>query len=175
MKQIYWVIEGVLAGRCGPAHTAWELGELRQAGIGGIVSLDETSVNPDDMRAAAIEHLPIYLPMVLLLEPADRHNFLQFLPPIFEFIDRHREQKSGVLVHCYYGCDRTGAVLGCYLIARQGLSSADAIDRIRQLQPGALQAPGYSDLVALFEDEQANLSHRSPRRRPTAEHRKRHT
>jgi protein-tyrosine phosphatase len=165
VKELYWVIPKVLGGRCGPGLTPWELSAFREAGIGGVVSLDSTDVNVEALAEAGIEHLAAYLPMILLLEEGDREAFLEALPPIFRFIDRIRRRRSATLVHCYYGLDRTGALLASYLIARERFHAAKAIEHVRQLRPQAMLAPGYTDAVHLFEKKQRVRVKRSPARR----------
>ncbi len=164
MKELYWVIDDVLAGRCGPAVSPWDPKRLHDAGIRGIISLDEAGVNPGDLRAVSIAHYPAYLPMTLLLSQPERQQFLAALPPIFEFIDGARRRSSATLVHCHYGLDRTGAVLACYLVSRERLAGEEAVERIRQLRPQALLAPGYAESVLLFAQKQAAAKRTSPPR-----------
>jgi atypical dual specificity phosphatase len=42
-------------------------------------------------------------------------------------------------VHCAAGKGRTGTVLACYLIRKYGLSSEEAIQKIRNLRPGSIE------------------------------------
>lgn len=153
MKDIYWVMEDILAGRCGPARAGWEPAALRAAGFGGVVSLDPGDVDADALTAAGLDHLPLYLPMTLLLNEADRLGFLRALLPVFDFIDGIRRRPAATLVHCHYGLDRTGAVLACYLVARERFHARQAIDYIRQQRPQAMFAPGYAEAVELFEEQ----------------------
>ena len=150
MQQIYWVIENELAGRAGPEKFPWDPHELKSAGVGAIVSL-AGPVNAQSLRYAGIRHLPVHQPMVLLETEEMRERFLEVMPLIIDFIDTCRDERVGVLVHCYHGCDRTGAILACYLIAREGLSATDAVERIRAVNPDALSAFGYEAAVETFE------------------------
>src|SRR5262245_17021426 len=118
MRNVYWLIESALAGRCGPACEPWNPRELHDGGIRAVVSLDREAVDESRLRAAGIEHLPLYQPMMLLHIEVYRRKFLQDIEPAFAFIDAMRERNAPVLVHCYYGCDRTGVVLASYLMAR---------------------------------------------------------
>ncbi len=164
MEELYWVLPEILAGRCGPAARPWELAALWDAGVRGIVSLDESDVDAAALSAAKIEHLPAYLPMTLLLSERERERFLSALPDIFEFVDRIRRQAGATLVHCHYGLDRTGAVLACYLVARQRLGAVQAIEHVRALRPDALLAPGYAESVQLFEQKQMAAKRKRPPR-----------
>jgi protein-tyrosine phosphatase len=146
----YWVIDDELAGRAGPRCVPWDLWELRESGVGGIVSLD-AGVDPDEVAAANIRHLPSYMPMVYLEREEDHLEFLSVLPPIVKFIDELRAAGQATLVHCHYGCDRTGCVLGCYLVAREGLSPLEAYRRIKERNPHAFGASGYAEAILTFD------------------------
>jgi protein-tyrosine phosphatase len=89
--------------------------------------------------------------MILLDTEFDRRRFLEVVPPILDFVSRMEQEGRPVLVHCYYGRDRTGCVLACCLVARRGLPAETAIEHIRALQPEALTAPGYAEAVELFD------------------------
>jgi atypical dual specificity phosphatase len=157
MKQVYWILKELLAGRCGPDCMPWKPEELYAGGIRGIVSLDSLSVDEKHLQNAGLQHLPCYQPMMYLENEAQQRRFLEALPPIFRFIDRHRQEQSAVLVHCYFGCDRTGTVLACYLVSREGLPAEEAINSIRAVQPQAMLADGYCAAVRLFDQERPSF------------------
>ncbi len=150
MERVYWLIERELAGRCGPACAPWEADALYRAGIRAVISLDGTEVRPDTLEQAGIVHFAAHTPMMLLQSETSQRRFLSLLAEPLAFIDRMRTERRPVLVHCFSGWDRTGAVLACHLVAREGLSATAAIERVRQVQPEALQATGYPEAVALF-------------------------
>lgn len=150
MDHLYWVIDKELAGRPGPQLHPWTARELVQAGIGAVVSL-AGPVRTGDLRGAGIKILPVHQPMVLLCSEVERERFLEVMPIVTDFIDRCRAERRGVLVHCYYGCDRTGAVLACYLVANLGLTPDQAIARVRAANPQALAAQGYAECVSTFQ------------------------
>lgn len=149
MKHIYWVIDNELGGRAGPQLYPWTARELIQAGIGAVVSL-AGGVKYADLRAAGIEVLPVPQPMILLEDEPQRERFLDIMPLVVHFIDKARGAGRGTLVHCHYGRDRTGAVLACYLVEREGLSPDEAVARVRAANPLALAAPGYPEAVTTF-------------------------
>src|SRR5262245_62106315 len=118
MQAVYWVEDGVLGGRCGPECSPWLAEELFAGGVRGIVSLDEYGVDEAALQAAGIIHLPLYQPMILLQDISERRRFLEVIPRVIQFIEeRRRQNELPVVVHCHYGCDRTGCVLACCLIA----------------------------------------------------------
>lgn len=147
----YWVLPGVLGGRPSPERIPWHVEELLNAGIGGIVSLDGP-IRTKDLLAAGIRHLAAYQPMLLLHTTEDYLRFLKVMPAVLGFIDEERSRSLATLVHCYYGCDRTGSALACYLVAREGCTASQAIGRIQHANPEALWALGYSEVVATFEE-----------------------
>jgi predicted protein tyrosine phosphatase len=147
---IFWVLPGVLAGRPGPAKVPWTPAKLAQIGIGGIVSLDGP-IRTREIVAAGIKHLPVYQPMVLLTNREEMVRFLTVMKPVIHFIDAVRREERSVLVHCYHGCDRTGAILACYLVAREGMSAEEAADVIQKANPDALWAMGYLEVIETFE------------------------
>ena len=57
-----------------------------------------------------------------------------------------RLETGGILVHCQGGLGRTGTMGAAYWIWK-GLSAEEALARIRQVRPGAVESP----------DQQASL------------------
>jgi predicted protein tyrosine phosphatase len=151
MQQVYWVEEQFLGGRCGPDCVPWSPPELYKGGVQAIVSLDPNGVEEAALADAGIIHLPLYQPMILLETAVERKSFLEIVPQVLDFIKKMERRKTPVIVHCHYGRDRTGAVLSCCLQARLGLSAREAIERVRQMQPDAMLAPGYQEVVELYE------------------------
>lgn len=149
MKEVFWVVPERIAGRCGPQLVPWDCGELRNGGIGAIASLAEP-VDEREVRAAELEHLPLYFPGMLLVSDQDFDLFLSFVPRFLDFAEQTADQGRPLLVHCTYGCDRTGAMLAIYLVARRGLSAEDAIARVRSVRPPAMTAVGYEEAVHRF-------------------------
>lgn len=140
-----------LCGRPGPDCIPWSVDELIAAGVGGVISLDGP-VRTSEIREAGLDHLPAYQPMLLLQSTEDQLRFLRVMPGVLEFIDRQREQGRATLIHCYYGCDRTGAALACYLVAREGLSADEAINAVQRANPEALWALGYMEVVHTYAE-----------------------
>ncbi len=154
---IYWAIPKILAGRPGPSYAPWNTASLIQEGIGGVISLDGP-IRVKELREAGIDHLPAYQPMLLLHSMDDHLRFLSIMPRVLSFVDSHRLSGQATMIHCHYGCDRTGAALACYLVARERMDADSAIGSIQRINPDAMWAVGYSDAVYTFEE--------SYRRRP---------
>lgn len=150
VRHIYWVRPRLLAGRPGPEKFPWHPRELIDEGIGGVISLS-APVDTRPLRRHGIAHLPVPQPMILLEDEPQREQFLAIMPLVLDFIQACAGRKKAVLVHCYHGCDRTGAVLACALLAREGLSSEQAIAQVRAANPLAMEALGYSEVVSTYE------------------------
>lgn len=150
MKHIYWVRANQLAGRPGPELAPWNPTELKSQKIGAVVSLCGP-VSSEPLMNAGIEHMPLVQPMVLLESEAMRERFVSIMGKVLPFIDRIVQGGQAVMVHCYYGCDRSGAVLACSLVAREGLAAEEAIAQVRGANPSAMSAYGYAAAVETFE------------------------
>lgn len=144
MDHVYWVTP-YLAGRCGPQAHDWDLTALYKAGFRVIVSLDN-GVDVKDIKAHKFKHIPLYLPDVALSTPVLTETFLRAVEP---FINTVTTEKEPVLVHCYAGNDRTGAMLACFLVFN-GFSPEKAITKIRKVNPTAMITPGYEKAVHVY-------------------------
>lgn len=147
---IYWVLPNKLAGRPGPNKIPWDHQELHREGIGAIVSL-AGRIDTAGLRSAKIENLPVHRPMILLESELARADFLSVMPLVLDFVDRQWSKEKRVLVHCHHGHDRTGAVLACVLVAREGMSAEAAVAHVREANPLAMTAFGYEQAVWTFE------------------------
>jgi protein-tyrosine phosphatase len=146
MDQIYWVTQK-LAGRCGPEACQWDLQALYEAGFRIIVSLDERA-KTEEIEKQGFEHFPLYLPDVALTTHELKERFVKAAAQFVRFVQSHTEP---ILVHCYAGNDRTGAMLACFLIS-QGKKADEAIAEIRTVNPVAMTTSGYEDAVYLFAE-----------------------
>lgn len=155
---IYWALPNVLAGRPGPSYAPWNTDSLVDQGIGGVISLDGP-IRVKELREAGIDHLPAYQPMLLLHSIDDHLRFLSIMPRVLSFVDLHRQSGQATMIHCHYGCDRTGAALACYLVARESMDADTAISSIQRVNPDAMWAVGYSDAVHTFEDSYRRSPH----------------
>lgn len=146
MKQVYWVTSKI-AGRCGPIQDQWDLDQLYKAGFRVIVSLDD-NVDPQKITEKGFTHFPLYLPDVALITPELTETFLRAANKFVDFVTSVEEP---VLVHCYAGNDRTGAMLACYLVS-QGSSAEEAISEVRKHNPCTTVTPAYKDAVYFFAE-----------------------
>ncbi len=148
MNKVYWIDEGRVAGRCGPWRAPFDLAAMARAGIGHILSLDahEASLLP-----AAIEGIELTLIHLTDSIPPGRHDraiYSERVPEAVAHVAKIVQAGAGaILVHCHAGNDRTGTVLASWLHRTGGLSSEEAVIRVRQANPEALSALGYEEMA----------------------------
>ncbi len=119
-ENLWWAIPGKLAGVRMP--TAEELVELKNAGVGAIVSVFHDSSNLDLYQQTNIPS--IWLPIEIDSVPSQSQ-----LQDFQDFVADQNQLGHAVAVHCSTGKHRTGTILAAYLI-RSGWSYADAIKTI---------------------------------------------
>jgi protein-tyrosine phosphatase len=144
MKHIFWLIQGQLCGRAGPNHEPWDASELQTAGVGAVLSVNSAdSVYPDDFSAAGMSHRCIPLAANAPPREGDLELCLARLPLAYEYALNEIESGNPVLVHCRQGKDRTGLFMAYFLRRQLGMSSKNAIDRVKAVRPIALTAEGW--------------------------------
>jgi protein-tyrosine phosphatase len=146
MEHVYWVIEGLLAGRAGPTRAPWDARRFYEAGLRTVVSL-ASEVRVEDLEAYGLRHYRVQLPPVLLSSPGMQKAFIHEALPVWAFIDEELGAGRPTLVHCYAGNDRTGAILAGYLVAYRGVEPEEAVQRLLNLNPNAMERAGYADAV----------------------------
>lgn len=145
LRNFSYVIDHELAGCAHPdSYGACDeaLEELKELGIGAVVSLDEVGIPLYLMADLDLHHLHLPIPDfgVPTMEQAD------------EFVDFVRHEKAAgrqVAVHCGAGYGRTGTMLACYLVA-EGASAEEAVTSIRRKRPGSIETPEQERFVDGF-------------------------
>jgi hypothetical protein len=153
VEYIYWVIDGLLAGRPGPVEYPWDPGQFAAAGLRAIVSLN-TQADPAAIASAGLRHYSLPLPPILPMTSALQEMILRGLEEVLATI--HAEVGAGepTLVHCHAGKDRTGLALTAYLVRYHGLDVEEAIERVRSANPIAMSAPGYEATARRFAERE---------------------
>ncbi|MGD9048523.1 MAG: dual specificity protein phosphatase family protein [Anaerolineae bacterium] len=149
MKHVFWLLDGLLAGRPGPVQAPWDPGELRMAGLRAIVSLN-TEPDPEEVTASGLRHHSQPMPPILPLSEALQDMLLRQLEEVLA--TTHAEVSTGqpTLLHCHAGRDRTGLALTAYLVRYHGLEVEEAIAQVRDARPTAMSAPGYEATARRF-------------------------
>jgi len=148
MKHIFWLIQDQLCGRSGPNHEPWDARELKSAGVGAVLSVNSAdSVYADDFAAAGMSHRCIPLAANAPPRDGDLELCLARLPLAYEYALNEIESGNSVLVHCRQGKDRTGLFMAYFLRRQQGISSEDAIDRVKTVRPIAFSAQGWEQFA----------------------------
>lgn len=146
MKHLFWMVEGVLAGRCGPCCQPWDPGELKENGIGAVVSLSDDAGDTEALANAGIAHL--HRPITRNVPPLEQDVVLasQTIREALTWVMEMEDAQIPVLVHCALGNDRTGLLMAAYLMAR-GAAPVHAVSQVRSLREQAFTAEGWDQLV----------------------------
>ena len=155
-----WLIPQQLAGLGEPGGFHYDLQsggltedlhELRQHGIGAVVSLTERPLDDDALRSAGMSHLHLPVPDMVAPTEVDIDRFL-------DFVKSSQASMLPVAVHCRAGLGRTGTMLACYLVSR-GYRAEEAMLEVRRLRPGSIETGAQEVAVRGFSERQkANTS-----------------
>ena len=66
-------------------------------------------------------------------------------------VDRETNVGGRVAIHCAMGCGRTGTMLACYLVNKQGLSADEAIAETRKRRKGSIENRKQEQAVRDYE------------------------
>ena len=139
-RNFSWLIEAKLAGGARPESEA-ELDGLMREGVKAIVSLTGTPLYPEPVNRLGFEYL--HSRVSGAPSPIQLHEIIQF-------VEEQNAQSKPVLVHCAEGKGRTGTVLAAYLVYK-GLSTDDAIKKVREKRPGSIENLDQENAIRIFE------------------------
>lgn len=147
MEHVFWLVPGRLAGRSGPDRDPWDVGELRRSGIDAILSVNDGAMcHREDFAAHGIRYACVPLSDNAPPRPGDEAICERALPRAYAFLRENIDAGRTVLVHCSAGKDRTGLVLAYWLVRTQGCSAEEAVARVREVRPIALNAECWEEL-----------------------------
>jgi atypical dual specificity phosphatase len=149
-----WILEGKLAGTPYPGvvHGArYDLELLTMAGVTTLVTLTEREFPRELLERYGLDSLHCAI--------VDRKapTIAQTEELIFRMRQLLNDNKV-LAVHCWAGLGRTGLILAAYLIREQGLSSREALTRLRRLNPGYVQTPEQELFLCSYEQEARRLA-----------------
>ena len=149
MDHIFWLVPNLLAGRCGPNSEPWDLDELRQSGIGAVMSVnDGESCDPEEFAQQGLAYACIPFSDNAPPCDGDLEHCLAALPEALAFAKANIDQGTAVLVHCVAGKDRTGLFLAYYLMQCEGCAVDEAMEKVRAVRPIAFTAEGWDTFAA---------------------------
>jgi len=143
MQKVFWLLEDKIAGRSGPNLDPWDLAELKAKGINAVLSVNfAESVDHDAMQKAGIKHANIPMSPNAPVQAGDKETCLANLPKAMAFI-AEQQKRGPVLIHCRSGKDRTGLVMGAYLIQFERVKAKEAMEQVLRVRPIAFSAEGW--------------------------------
>jgi atypical dual specificity phosphatase len=146
LSNFSYLIENRLAGCAHPVgwgDSAQGLQELKELGIGAIVSVEEQGIPAYLIAEFGMHHL--HLPVPDFGTPGLDEAFT-----LVDFVRRETAAGTAVAVHCRAGYGRTGTALACCLVA-EGEEAGRAVSRVRQARPGSIETQEQEDFVHRFE------------------------
>lgn len=144
---MFWIKDGLVAGRPGPDLVPWVPSELADAGFRSVLSVYDKP--PDESELAAVGIRSVWHPLPLDVPPTQRtaDRCCAALPLVREHLQHEVESGRAVLVHCLGGCDRTGLTLAFFLMKENALTPQEAISDVRRSRPEALSMDGWEELA----------------------------
>ncbi|WP_394200953.1 dual specificity protein phosphatase family protein [Shewanella waksmanii] len=147
MQEVFWLEEGEIAGRCGPNKVAWDLAELKQHGIGAILSVNGgEAVDTDALAELEIDYACFPFSANIPPQVGDLEVCVAQVPKALAFIHASRAQGKTVLIHCRSGKDRTGLLMAYYLMER-GAAPVHAVSQVRVARDIAFSAEGWDQFA----------------------------
>lgn len=141
-----WIVDNELAALAHPATgqgLAWNVQYLLDAKIRTLFTLTLTPLDQSIIASYALKN--IHMPVMDFGAPSmeQLHDF------VTETQDAISTGGSGA-IHCAAGMGRTGTFAAAYLV-HKGMSSQDAIDKVRDLRPGSIETTVQENAVHDYE------------------------
>jgi len=140
-KHVFSIEDGLWLGNL---TAAIDLTFLRSNGINYIITVDSCPL-PEiilDLRDINIKYIQV--------TDMDGEDLLSHFDSAYEFIKTGQE-KSSVLVHCYYGISRSASIITAYIMKKYKISFDDAFQRVKVKNAAALPNIGFQAQLNLYE------------------------
>ncbi|MCZ4336658.1 dual specificity protein phosphatase family protein [Shewanella colwelliana] len=147
MQHLFWLVEGKIAGRCGPNKVMWDIALLKQAGIGAVISVNGGDMC-DTLEFDKHDILYACVPFSSNVPPTEDDLALcvEQLPKALDFIRRCEDKQIPVMIHCRSGKDRTGLLMAYYLM-QNGAAPLHAVSQVRAIRDIAFTAEGWDQFA----------------------------
>ena len=147
MRSVFWLIRDSIGGRPGPQWDPWSVTELRAAGFDAVINLSEHPSDIEAFETVGMEASWVPLPTDVPPTKESQERCVEALPRAFAFVSAQLSKGWRVLVHCHAGKDRTGMLLAVLVAKKENLPAQAAIERVREVRPLAITAPGWEALA----------------------------
>ncbi|ORY89488.1 hypothetical protein BCR35DRAFT_275994 [Leucosporidium creatinivorum] len=87
----------------------------------------------------------------ILIDDTDRTNIIEHFPSACDFIAQARLHSKGVLVHCQAGVSRSSTLVAAYLMREMGLTTEQALQKIRKTRKRAEPTEFFMLQLELWE------------------------
>ena len=148
-RGFHWIVPGKLAGCPAPGVVSpldYDLGLLAKTGITKLITLTETDLNQSALRKHNLSNL--HLPIFDREAPSVGQTHMLLVR-----MQKAIDAGEVLAVHCKAGLGRTGTILAAWLIREGGLSADDAINRIRNIEPGYIQSVEQEEFLQEYEED----------------------
>lgn len=87
----------------------------------------------------------------ILIDDTDKTNIIEHFPKACDFIAEARLHSQGVLVHCQAGVSRSTSLVAAYLMREMGLTTEQALQKIRKVRKQVEPTEFFMLQLELFE------------------------
>lgn len=141
-----WIEDGKLLACAYPRRRA-ALEVWSRHGVQVVINLHERAHGPARLAPHGIAE--VHLPVRDFTAPTPE----QLVQGVAEITSAISAGKT-IVVHCGGGLGRTGTLLACYLVS-QGMTTVDAVARVRRLRPGSIETRQQLDAVLAYGQRRA--------------------